>query len=85
MLHFADTPTLLVEHWIIDHAADRQLAIFLDRVILQIFVDAIAIDQVSPIRVSLANSTAERHSHYGALDIERFVILDYADRFVRVE
>src|ERR1700733_5896729 len=52
------TPTLLVQHRVVDHAANRQLRILLNRVILEILAPAVAINQVAPIRIPLAQYPA---------------------------
>src|SRR6185369_4943868 len=39
------SPPFLVEHAIVDDAADRQLAVLLDRVVLQVLVAAVAVHQ----------------------------------------
>ena len=48
-----DPPALLVKHQVVDDAADRQLGILLDRIVLQVFVAAVAVHQELPLRVAL--------------------------------
>src|SRR5215471_1023005 len=65
VLHFANPPAFLVEEPIIDDAADRQLRVLFDRVIFQIFIAAVAIDQESPVRVTLPDASTEGQRHRG--------------------
>src|SRR5262249_27178710 len=44
MLDGFDSPTLLIEHAIVDDASNRQLPILLDGIVLEILVSAIAVD-----------------------------------------
>ena len=53
MLDLPDAPTFLIEHRIIDHAADGEFGILLDRIILEIFVSAVAVNQIAPVRIAL--------------------------------
>ena len=85
MLDRADAPTLLVEHLVVDDAANRQLWIFLDRIILQVFVAAVAVDEMFPVRIFFADATAQRDRHRGGLNIEYFVILDNLNRLGDVD
>src|ERR1017187_7418896 len=78
-------PAFLIKHPIVHDTANGQLRVFLDRVVFQVFVTAVAINEELPVRIALANSTAERQSHRGRLDIERLVVLHNADRFERIE
>ena len=61
-----DAPALLVEHRVVDHAADGQLGVLLDRIVLEVLVAAVAVEQVAPVRVALADAAAERERHRGA-------------------
>src|SRR5690606_2564092 len=76
MFDSSDTPALLVEHAVVDDAADRQFGILLDGVVLEILVAPVAIDQVPPVGIPLANTATERDCHSGALDVERLVVFD---------
>src|SRR5579871_5930116 len=73
---FANTPAFLIEHRIIDDAADGEFRVFLDGIILEVLVAAIAIKKVSPIRIPGADSATEGHGHGGGLDIEWFVVFN---------
>ena len=75
-----DAPAFLIQHPIVQHAADRQLRIVLDRIILQVFVPAIAIDQVTPLGVPTPDLADGGQGDGGGLDIQWFVILDDSDR-----
>ena len=85
MLDGAQAPALLVEHAIVDDAANGQFRVLLDRVVLEVFVAAIAIQEELPVRIALADAAAERQGHGGRFDIERLVILDDPNGFKRVE
>ena len=52
MLDFADAPAFLVQHLVVDHAADGELGVLFDRIVLEVFVAAVAVDQVAPVRDS---------------------------------
>ena len=75
MLDRADAPAFLIEHLVVNDAADRQLRIFVDRIILQVFVAAVAVDEMFPIRIFFSDATAKRNRHRGGLDIEYLVVL----------
>src|ERR1051326_1244238 len=55
---FPNTPSFLVKHGVVDDAADGQLGILVDGIIFEILVAAVAIHQVLPIGVALANPAA---------------------------
>src|SRR2546429_8705429 len=77
----AHTPAFLVQHQVVHYAADGQFRVFLDRIILQIFVAAVAVDEEFPVRIARADAAAERQAHGSAFDIERFVVFEDADGF----
>ncbi len=79
VLERLDPPTLVVEHPVGDHAPDRELAVLLDRVVLEVLVAAVAVEQIHPVRVALAERAQEREVHGSALDVERLVVLDHLD------
>src|SRR2546423_3806444 len=81
MFDSANPPPFLIKHQIPHHTADRQLRIFLDGIILKILIAAIAIDQISPVGITRANSAAESETHRGALDIQWLVIFEHSERF----
>ena len=56
MLDCADAPAFLIEHLVVDDAADRQLRIFVNWIILQAFVAAVAVDEIFPIRIFFADA-----------------------------
>src|SRR5262249_31392128 len=66
-------------------AADGELFVGFDRVVLEVLVAAVAVSDVTPVRVSLADAAAESQSHRGALDIERLVVLEHAQRLAHFE
>ena len=79
MLDRVDAPPFLIEHLIVDDAPDRELAVLLDGIILQVLIAAVAIHEQPPVRIALANIGEQREVHRGTFDIERFVVFDYAD------
>ena len=79
MLERRDSPTLVVEQAIRDHAADGELAVLLDRIVLEVLVAAVAVEEVDPVRIALADRREEREVDRGALDVERLVVLDHLD------
>ena len=79
MLHFPDTPAFLVQHEVVDDAADGQLRIVLDWIILEVFVAAV------PVPAQQREAPAEFRGDWvpaaGGCDSKlRFRVL--ADRFV---
>ena len=78
-------PAFLVEHRVADDAADRQLAVLLDRVVLEVLVAAVAVEEVAPVGVARADAGHQRQVHRRALDVERLVVLDDRDRGERVD
>ena len=76
MLDRFDTPTLLVQHSVLDDAADRKLAVLLDRIILEVLVSAVAVHEEAPVRITLTDAPEKRQIHGRAFDVERLVILD---------
>ena len=58
VLDLSDAPAFLVKHWIVDDTADGELGILLDGIVLEIFVAAIAIEQVTPLGIAGANAAA---------------------------
>ena len=78
-----DAPAFLVEHQVVDDAADRELGVLLDRIVLEVLVAAVAVDEVAPVRVARADAAAEPQAHRRALDVERLVVLDHAQRLAR--
>src|ERR1044071_10350008 len=85
MLDFAHPPTLLVKHGIVDHAADGQFRIILDGIIFEVFVPAIAVEQVLPIWIALADGAAKAQNHRRRLDIQWFIVLDNSNRFTYIQ
>ena len=76
MLERADAPAFLIEHLVVDDAANGQLWIFLDGIILQVFVAAVAVEEVFPVGIFFADASAESDGHRGRLDVEYLVILN---------
>src|SRR6187397_3306758 len=54
MLDPPHAPSFLIEHEIVDHAADGQLGILFNGIVLQVLVAAIAIEKESPLGIPLA-------------------------------
>src|SRR5207249_3267015 len=59
MLDPPDAPAFLIEHQVVHHASNRQLRVFLDRIVLQVFVAAIAVDEVWPLGITRADPAAK--------------------------
>src|SRR5688500_12566578 len=74
-----DAPSFLVEHQILNDAANGQLGAFLDGILLQGFVATIPSDHVAPSRVTRANAAIESKSHGGAFYVEWLIIFHDAD------
>src|SRR5712664_278242 len=85
VLERVHAPSFLIKHAVIDNASDRQLAVRLDRIVLEIFIAAIAVEEQSPFGVARADRLEQRQVHGGALDVERFVVLDHGHGAQRVE
>src|SRR5688572_12343816 len=81
MLDASDAPPFLVKHQIVNNAANGEFRIFLDGIVLEVFVAAIAIEDVAPIGITLANAAEKCEAHGGAFDIKRFVIFDDVNNF----
>ncbi len=82
VLDLVDPPAFLVQHRVVEHAAYRQLRVGLDRIILEVLIAAIAVDQVLPVGVAFPDSAAQRQRHCGRLHVERLVILRGGDSLV---
>src|SRR5712664_1659433 len=78
-------PSFLIKHAVIDDASDRQLAVRLDRIVLEIFIAAIAVDEQPPFGVACADRLEQRQVHGGTFDVERFVVLDHGHGAQRIE
>ena len=57
--------------------------ILLDRIVLEVLVAAVAVDEMPPLRVPLADAAAQREAHRRAFDVERLVVLEDAQRLAR--
>ena len=80
-----DSPAFLVEHHIIEHAADRQLGVLFNRIVLQVFVPPVAVDDIFPVGIKSADTTAQRQAHHRRLHVERFVVFDHPNGIADVE
>src|SRR5256714_2048999 len=80
VLDRVDSPTFLIEHSIVDDAANSKLAIRLDGVVLEILVAAIAVDQQTPLRIALTNAGEEGEIRGRTFDVERLAVLDHGHR-----
>ena len=58
--------------------------VLLDRIILEILVTAVAIEQQAPGRIALTNPAQQREAYRRAFDVEGFVVLDHPDRVLVV-
>lgn len=79
------TPSLLIQHEVVDDAADRKLGILLDGVVLEVLVAAVAIEHEAPLRISLADAAEEAQAECRAFDVERLVVLEHAQGFLQIE
>ncbi len=52
-----DAPSFLVEHPIVDDAPDRELAVLLDRIVLEVLIAAIAVYEQPPLGIALAKAS----------------------------
>src|ERR1041384_1508275 len=52
VLERVHAPTFLIQHAVVDDASDRQLAVRLDRIILEILVPAVAVHEQAPVGVA---------------------------------
>src|SRR5262245_1901726 len=84
-LDAAEAPAFLVPHQVIDDAADRELAANFERIVLEAFVAAVAVHEITPVWIPFADSAAQSQSLGGALDIERLVVLNDPHRFHGVQ
>ena len=55
---FSHSPTFMVEHWVVKNAADGKFGIFLNGVVFEVFIAAIAVDQMFPVWVAPADGLA---------------------------
>src|SRR4029453_17653566 len=85
MFERPDAPPLLIEEGVLDDAANGHLGILLDRIVLEVLVAAVAVEQMAPVRVALADPAQQGQRRRGALDVERLVVLDDADRLERID
>jgi hypothetical protein len=79
------SPSLVVQHQVVDDRTYGQLRVFLDGVVLEVFVAAIAVHEEPPIRVPLANALAQGQPHGRALHVQGLVVLDHAHRLGHVD
>src|SRR6478672_9759978 len=85
MFDCAEPPAFLIKHAILDNAANGQLRVFLDRIVFQILITAIAIDQELPVWITLTNAIAKRQGHGRRFNIKGFVVLNDSDSSERIE
>ena len=85
MLERIDAPTFLIEHPVIHDAADRQLAVRCDGIVLEVFVAAVTVHEQPPVGIALANGLQQREVDGGAFDVERLVVLDDCHGTHRIE
>src|SRR6185437_231245 len=77
MLDRIHSPAFLIEHSIVDDTANRQLAVRLDWIVLEILITAVAVDEEPPVRMAAPNFAQQGEIHRRALDVERFVVFDH--------
>src|ERR1700691_4105913 len=85
MFDLPNAPAFLIKHLVIDYAANRQFGILFNRIILQVLVPSVAVNQVTPLRVMRPNAAAKRDSHGRGFDIQRFIVFNQTDGFVYVQ
>src|SRR5258705_51483 len=85
VLERVDAPAFLIKHAIVHHAADRQLAVRFDRVVLQVLIAAVAIHHQPPSEITRAHFLQQRQVDSRTLHIERLIVLDHLDRPQRVQ
>ena len=85
MFDASDAPALLIQHQVVDDAADRELGILFDRIVLEVLVAAVPIGEVAPVRIPVADALAEQQAHRRAFDVERLVVLEHANRVLDIE
>src|ERR1044071_9792986 len=85
MFHRADSPAFLIQEPIINDAADSQFGVLLDRIIFQVLVAPIPIDQEFPVWLPVPDATTEGQGLGCRFQIQRFVILDNANCFGMIQ
>src|SRR5262249_43149470 len=63
MFDAPDAPAFLVKHQVAHNATNGELRVFFNGIVLEIFVAAVAVDEMAPIRIALADATAESQPH----------------------
>ena len=54
MLDGTNAPPLLIQHRVGDDAPDGQFVVLFDRIVLEVFVAAVAVQQEAPVGITLA-------------------------------
>ena len=85
VLDASHAPAFLIEHQIVDDAADGQLAVFLNRIVFEVLVASVAVRDVPPRRITLADAAAQPEAHRRALDVERLVVFEDLDCLAGVD
>src|SRR3989304_3636054 len=85
VLDAVHTPPFVIQHTVVDHAANGELWVLLDRVVLEVLVATVAVGEPTPGRIASPDPSQERQAHGRALDVERLVVLDHLDRLAGVE
>src|SRR4051794_375972 len=70
------SPAFLIEHPVVDDAANGQLRVLLDGIVLEVLVAAVAVGEVSPVGIALADASKKGEAHGRALHVERLVVLN---------
>jgi hypothetical protein len=83
VLDGVDAPALLVEQRVAQHARQRQVRVF-EWIGLEVLVAAVAIEQISEAWVPLPDRAEQAKRRRRALDVERVVVLDDANRRAQV-
>ena len=77
MFDAADAPPLLVQHQVVDHAANRELCVLFDRIVFQVLVSTVAIGDVPPLGIAVADAATQSEAHGRALDVEGLIVLQH--------
>ncbi len=63
MFDAPDAPAVLIKHEVVQHAANREFRIFLDGIILQVLVAAVAVHEIFPFWMARADTSTKSQAH----------------------
>ena len=84
MLHRIDAPAFVVQQRIIQHAANGEFAVLFDRIVLHVLIATVAVRQIFPFRVPVADLATKSQSHRGRLHVQWLVVFNHLDSFAIV-